>query len=375
MLTETGLTVFITVIMVVTGACNTLIAKWTDGLKALGQPFEHPFFQANCMFVGEVGCLVVFTIIYMYQKYKDCAPVLVKFNPFLFALPAICDITGTSIQYIGLNLTTASSYQMLRGSVIIFTGLLSMLCLKMQLAGFRWLGMILVTLGLTVVGLCDMLESNTKPNGDEIIFGDILIVGSQILHAVQMVLEQSILQKYDVPPLLAVGLEGTFGMIILSSLLVPMYYIQVPKTFSHNPEHRMEDVFFAFRQIGEQPLIAFGLAAMIVSIAFFNFSAVTTTKRLSATSRMVLDSVRTLIIWMVSIPLFGEKFIPLQILGFLSLILGMFVYNDVFIGPKIRQKILPRLHETPTSVFCAHFWGARVVHDDEELLFNDEEAA
>uniref|UniRef100_A0A1I7RJI2 EamA domain-containing protein n=2 Tax=Bursaphelenchus xylophilus TaxID=6326 RepID=A0A1I7RJI2_BURXY len=248
----------------------------------------------------------------------------------------------------------------------------------MHLAGFRWLGMILVTLGLAVIGLCDMLESGTKENGEEIIFGDMLIVGSQILHAVQMVLEQSILQKYDVPPLLAVGLEGTFGMLVLSSLLVPMYYIQVPKTFSHNPEQRMEDVFFAFRQIREQPLIAVGLSAMIISIAFFNFSAVTTTKRLSATSRMVLDSVRTLIIWMVSIPLFGEKFIPLQILGFLSLILGMFVYNDVFIGPKIREKVLPNLRESGRTTFCVNFWGANnpnIEEEDELLIVEDETLA
>ncbi len=53
---------------------------------------------------------------------------------------------------------------------------------------------------------------------------------------------------------------------------------------------------------------------------------------------MVLDSVRTLVIWMVSLPLFGDKFIPMQLLGFALLIAGMFVYNDIVLGPTFRSE-------------------------------------
>ena len=42
----------------------------------------------------------------------------------IFLPPALCDMTATSVQYIGLTLTYASSFQMLRGAVIIFTGAL-----------------------------------------------------------------------------------------------------------------------------------------------------------------------------------------------------------------------------------------------------------
>ena len=41
----------------------------------------------------------------------------------IFLPPALCDMTATSVQYIGLTLTYASSFQMLRGAVIIFTGI------------------------------------------------------------------------------------------------------------------------------------------------------------------------------------------------------------------------------------------------------------
>ena len=60
----------------------------------------------------------------------------------------------------------------------------------------------------------------------------------------------------------------------------------------------------------------------ILSIAFFNFAGVSVTKELSATTRMVLDSGRTLLIWAVSLSLKWQKFYPLQIVGFLLLVIG-----------------------------------------------------
>jgi len=59
---------------------------------------------------------------------------------------------NAGLMYIGLTLTYPSVFQMLRGSVIIFTGILSVLFLKRKLWAFEWLGMGLVTVGLAIVG-------------------------------------------------------------------------------------------------------------------------------------------------------------------------------------------------------------------------------
>ena len=45
---------------------------------------------------------------------------------------------------------------------------------------------------------------------------------------------------------------------------------------------------------------------------------------------MVLDSGRTLIIWIVSLALLWQKFYPLQVVGFVLLILGMGLYYGVW---------------------------------------------
>ena len=45
-------------------------------------------------------------------------------TPLVWNLPALCDLIGTTMMFIALSWTFASSFQMLRGSVIIFTGYL-----------------------------------------------------------------------------------------------------------------------------------------------------------------------------------------------------------------------------------------------------------
>lgn len=50
------------------------------------------------------------------------------------------------------------------------------------------------------------------------------------------------------------------------------------------------------------------IVGTVISIAFFNFAGVSVTKELSATTRMVLDSVRTLVIWSASLMLQWQKF-------------------------------------------------------------------
>ncbi|VDN21429.1 unnamed protein product [Gongylonema pulchrum] len=91
------------------------------------------------------------------QSGASTIPTIPRFNYLLFAVPAFCDVCATSIQYFGLTLTSASAYQMLRGAVIIFTGLFSILCLHVKLRLFKWIGMLLVVIGLVVVGVADIL--------------------------------------------------------------------------------------------------------------------------------------------------------------------------------------------------------------------------
>ncbi|CAH1774764.1 unnamed protein product [Owenia fusiformis] len=336
--------------MVVTGSINTLSTKWADrtlskGIDGTVRHFNHPFLQAVGMFLGEMSCLAVFYIIFFWKRHKgeefDVGPQ--TYNPLIFLPAAICDMTGTSIMYLGLNLTFASSFQMLRGAVMIFTALLSVAFLGRVIKRFMWFGMMVVLVGLVLVGLSDTLfggENKNDING--IISGDLLIVMAQIIAATQMVYEEKFINKHNVPALQAVGFEGLFGFLVLGTLLVPMYFIRVGHgKFSGDPEGRLENSLDAFVQLSNSWQIALATFGNIVSIAFFNFAGISITKEISATTRMVLDSCRTLVIWMFALAVGWQAFIPLafgiQAIGFVFLIIGMCIYNNIIIVPLINK--------------------------------------
>lgn len=323
--------------MLVTGSINTLSAKWADNFESKGckgsesHQFQHPFLQAVGMFLGELSCLAVFYIL-VFKDRRSPEPTLTPSQPFnslLFLPPAICDMTGTSIMYVALNMTSASSFQMLRGAVIIFTGLFSVAFLGRKLDCSQWIGICVTIAGLIVVGLADLLSGpGSGKSLSDVITGDLLIIMAQIIVAIQMVLEEKFVYKHNVHPLRAVGTEGLFGFCILTLLLIPFYFIPAGD-FSSSDRGVLEDSLDAFCQMGNQPLIILALLGNISSIAFFNFAGISVTKEISATTRMVLDSLRTVVIWVVSLGVGWEKFHALQILGFVVLLLGTGLYNGL----------------------------------------------
>jgi len=361
--------------MLVFGSFNTLSVKWADtmtseSLDGTQKKFNHPFVQAIGMFLGEMLCMLAFwfTRWRTSRQQRDPYPDITdtnapkKFNPLIFLPPALCDMTATSLQYIGLTLTYASSFQMLRGAVIIFTGILSKIFLRRNLAWFKWTGMLFVIGGLVTVGTSDMVtqkpcnttttntstfsafsyasvsvhKNDCKNDTTSIFVGDLLIFSSQVIVATQMVLEEKFVTKYNVPALQAVGWEGTFGFTTLSLLLIPFSFIYVGESFGHGPRYVLEDAYDAVYQLAHNPLLLLAYFGTVTSIAFFNFAGISVTKELSATTRMVLDSVRTLVIWVVSMSIGWQDFYYLQLIGFCILLAGMMLYNDIIILPTIK---------------------------------------
>lgn len=108
----------------------------------------------------------------------------------------------------------------------------------------------------------------------------------------------------------------------------------------------------AFYQIKNSWQIQAGLSGTIVSIAFFNYAGISVTKEISATTRMVLDSVRTMVIWMVSLGIGWQDFKYLQLLGFVVLLFGMCLYNDIIVRQtyeKVRGLVIGRNYDNVTN--------------------------
>uniref|UniRef100_A0A8W7PAB6 Sugar phosphate transporter domain-containing protein n=2 Tax=gambiae species complex TaxID=44542 RepID=A0A8W7PAB6_ANOCL len=302
--------------MVVTGSINTLSTKWADNIESEGSDgqvrrFVHPFVQACAMFLGEFLCLLAFKAVYYHLRRKnngsedrhDLVQGNREFSPFILFVPAMCDMLATSIMYVGLNLTYPSSFQLLRGSVIIFVAILSVAFLNRTLVKREWFGIAFIMVGLVIVGMSDVLSNDNT--------------GSQYT-------------RNNV-------ITGFFGFSVLGALLLPMYFIHVMYPFNSNAHGVLEDLPDALAQMANNYQLIIAISGMIVSIAFFNFAGISVTKEISATTRMVLDSVRTLVVWVVSLLLVWQKFHYLQLIGFAGLLFGMCLYNDIIVLQTYRR--------------------------------------
>jgi len=332
------------------------LSRWADKAQSVGKDgelrlFNHPFLQALGMFFGEFTCLIAFKAALAYYRKKgvpdDLMPASVtgnrSYNPFIFFPPAVFDLMATSIMYVGLNLTNASSFQMLRGALIVFTGLLSVAFLNRKLRNYEWLGISFVILGLIIVGTSDLIYGEGGTHGVKMmITGDLLIIIAQVLTATQMVLEEKFVSSRNVSPLEAVGWEGVFGFLTMAILLLPMYYINVGQTIFTNPDGNLEDPIDAWYQMQNNWVVMTGFIGTVLSISFFNFAGISVTKEISATTRTVLDSVRTFVVWLVSLMAQWETFSLIQLAGFFVLMIGMFLYNNVIIRPAYLKYVVKK---------------------------------
>ncbi|KAL0476996.1 hypothetical protein AKO1_006358 [Acrasis kona] len=382
------ITLFLAVAMLFTGTLNTLFTKYQDMrvVKGVGHfppsPFEHPFFQTACMFVGEFACLFIY-LLTTTALFKSCsAAIQSKFvkkvpetevldvvttttyvgdaavsettvhktdermslllkeqetkekqarytNPLLFAIPSVCDLLGTTLMNVGLFYTDASVYQMLRGILVVFNAILAIIFLKQKLYPHHFIGIILIVIGTGLVGLSSYLyKSDSSHAARNPVLGNALVIAAQLIAAVMMITEEKILTNYPAQPLQVVGWEGFWGLSFVSIMLFVLYWIP------GGDAGRVENSVHAFAQLGRDGKLLTAVLGSVCSIAFFNFFGISITQRVSATTRAAIDSCRTFFIWMVSLAIGWEKFNFLQLGGFIIVVTGTFLFNEVIRIPK-----------------------------------------
>lgn len=309
--------------MLFTGSLNTILTKLQDSVCVdkcdTDNPiyFEQPMIQTLNMFLGEIMCLFWF----LFYKSNNQYVLLTNeedvsnnnnnlVSSLLLFFPAACDSMSSTLMNIGLMFTSASIFQMLRGSIVIFTGIVSTIFLNVRYNFNQWLSLMIIFLGITVVG-----TSHFTTTGDNTVIGILLIISAQIFSASQYVLEEKILVKYNVEPLLAVGLEGIFGMILMTIVAISF---QLSQTI---------DTLKGLHQLVSYPSLYLPSLGIIISISLFNWFGLCITKNISSTSRSTIDICRTLIIWVVSLSLHWETFKWLQVIGFSIMICGIFIFN------------------------------------------------
>jgi len=315
-----------------TGTVLTVLAKLADETKAKGQDgqavhFKHPVFQAFLMFLGEMACLIPykFGLWRIVQSGGVITPGVHKglAARWKFILPAFCDLVSSVILFIGLTLIPASTYQMLRGSVLLFTVMFSALLLRVRRPlplTSEWLGLLTLMGGIVLVGV-RATEDTTE--SDNLTVGCLAIIVAQLFSALHFVLQDWLLGKAhgeggktnEVPPLQQIGWEGVWGTLMTAVLLVILKF--VPDT---------EDFVNAFVMMSHDRALMISNIAMVVFCAFFNYFGACITKENGALIRSILDQCRMVTVWFVSIQIGWETFEKWQLVGFIVMTQGMFMY-------------------------------------------------
>lgn len=313
---------FLAILFIISGSINAVSIKWMDNIEAVGidgvsRQFAHPLLKINVLFLGEILCMIAFFVAYHVLKRRTDSSleenVMTKgarrFNPLFLWPPAVLNMISSSLILFGLILTSPSSFQMISCSVIIFVVLLSICIFKRKLKVYEWIGLVLIILGLTLIGF-----SQSKDRVKDELSGDIMIAVGQFLAACQYIYEEAAVVRLDVPPLQLVGLEGIFGFIILTIFIFMLEFFPLLEIFHGlNSSNTVVNSLDAMIQIFNNPLIVAPLLIFFLSVPFYSFSGIYITKELSATTRIIFDSFKVIIVWIFSVALSWQEYHPIQV--------------------------------------------------------------
>jgi drug/metabolite transporter (DMT)-like permease len=306
------------------------------------EPFNKPWMSNLFMFLGEV--LLISITLRKAGPETDSDPSsgapTVPFH--YFALPASLDVIGSGLSGVGMIFISASVWQMLRGSLILYTAGLSYFWLKREFRKEHYWGLAFAATGLTFVGVSSWLDSQddsllSTQSSSDAVFGIVLTVLSQFCTALQIVFEESLLKSfgYSRPsPAQVVAYEGILGSIMMVVVLVGM---QLAPGDDHGS---FENSIDSVEKMSRSELLQFLIILYLISIALFNYFGMTIAKHLSSVHRTLIDSSRSTVVWAFQLVMwyvfgsevYGSKWTSnsfLQFFGFLLIIFGTLVYNEV----------------------------------------------
>lgn len=263
----------------------------------------------------------------------------------IIGAPALFDLLGTGCSMIGFVYLSASISQMLRGSTIVISACLTVPMLGRRLMGYNWIGVLLCTVGISLVGLSNML--NAKDDSDvtvsspaEQAFGMFMNLFGQIFSSLQYISEEKLLKDINVPAMLVVGYEGIWGVLMMIFVVFPLLYV-----LPGNDQGSVENVHDTWVMIANNPSLLILIGIYLFSVSTYNVAGMLVTGALSGVHRTMLEASRTMVIWGINLgafyfisptPGWAEKWTLMswvQLAGFTCVIVGQMIYGAVLKVP------------------------------------------
>ena len=340
-------------LFVFTGSVIGITAKILQSIKSYGTKFKHPFMYSFVLFLSETTGILTYK--YCFQKEdEESIPKeesITKLKPklYIFTIPAIFDLFSSFFGMLSYENLPASITTMFDGGNTICVFLLSLFFLKNTHSQNNFIGVFLLIIGLFFISLSAINDKNRRFEHTETtsglvqtIVGIICCIFCNIFTALHAITEEYIFKTRIIHPIKLIGFEGLFGSIFSFTLILIFSQIKFGKSIEflcikdkETGSLYIENFYIAIRQILEEKQIIFLVILLFFLFVIYNYCYITITKVTNATTNIVLYNLTALFIWIFFlIPIHKEenqeKIGILQCIGFLILILGVCVYNDVF---------------------------------------------
>jgi drug/metabolite transporter (DMT)-like permease len=313
--------------------------------------FNKPWFSVFVMKLAMSLCLILYYGLGWGKDNPD-AP-----NPSwktikACAFPASLDLLNTILGNVGLLWVNSSIYQMTRGSVVIFSAILSVKYLGRTLRSFHYWSIFFVLVAVIVVGAAGIEENPDGGGGATVILGLGFIIAAQAVTAVQFIAEESLMNNKEttLDPVALVGFEGLWGLlyfVVLAPILT--YTPRSPLAISTVWHEDFADTFVQLSNSSNLLLLCFGY---FCTILVYNVAANFVTQCLSAVVRSILEACRVMGVWVVSLLFYytatgsvqtiGEEWSNwsyLELFGFGVLMYGTFAYKALVKLPWVSEEV------------------------------------
>ena len=349
------------------GSGTTILIKEMDMLMISNHNFAHPYIQCTYLFLGQSFCLLIYLSYKCIKRKKNrvseyrqlrrkCSSTLPtvysKLGIFSFSIPGILYIFSTYLMFIGLALSAVSVYQIIRCIITVPVLIFSLIFLKRKFFKHHILGVSCITIGALAVMIDSILERSSS-SSDPIV-GSVVLIVSQIIAGAVLVYEEYLMEKIYVEPIEAVGVEGFVGLCVSSVILVVLNFIPCSdRDFCYGG--KVENTLEVMTDIVDNWGLLVLVISTVVVIAVLYWSGIYTTRYASALARATMDSARIVVVWVFSLIVGWESFLWVELVGFIIVIFGTLVYNEIIILPIFGLKESVEMHHIEKNKPIADF--------------------
>jgi len=293
--------------------------------------FGKPFFLTSIVFLS-MSCSLIYFVLFR-KKHVDKSTYSRK-ALLNIAAPGFMECGAFALGVYAQILMDLSLAMIMKGAKVVFSALLSVLILRRRLFAYHWIAVCLCLAGLTIAGASEFL--NNKDSTTTILIGSALLLGSELLKAFRVILDERLMKDVHCDATLVVGMEGLYSMMIMVPFII-LAWTAIPG----KEGGALEDLADTFHRLGENPMMIGLISVYPITLLIAAIAGALVTKYLSAVHNAMVSVSRSIVIWLVELLLFycgtvdiathygkgWKEFTWVKLIGFVLVVVSTLIYD------------------------------------------------